>query len=140
WLRIDPPTIEDQRAAWRTFVVAWAAGLIDETEQVTRTSTGSRSSIGFQVSYRDNFGMPKTDLLGYMPSSIRAPRSDSDAPPAWAAEAEGDERDRSLPPLEARDVVIRICDDKTLHEQIRRAIRQKIEEQGVQAFGDLLIS
>jgi hypothetical protein len=139
WLRIDPPTIEEQRAAWRTFVVAWAAGLIDEVEQVTRTSTGSRSNIGFQVSYRDNFGMPKTDLLGYMPSAIRAPAGAPlvGAPPP-AAEDE-DERDRSLPPVEAREVVIRICDDRTLHEQIRRAIRQKIEAEGVQAFGDQLI-
>jgi hypothetical protein len=139
WLRIDPPTIEDQRAAWRTFVVAWAAGLIDEKEQVTRTSTGSRTTIGFQVSYRDNFGMPKTDLLGSMPESIHA--QPSEAPPAaWSGVEDGGMRDRSLPPPEARDVVIRICDDRTLHEQMRRAIRQTIEAQGVQAFGDLLIA
>jgi hypothetical protein len=141
WLRIDPPTIEDQRAAWRTFVVAWAAGLVEETAQVTHTSTGSRASIGFQVSYRDNFGMPKTDLLGHMPDSIRAKLSTepgSAGASAWDEE-ETEERDRSLPPVEARDVVIRICDDRTLHEQIRRAIRQKIEAEGVQAFGDTLI-
>lgn len=138
WLRIDPPTIEDQRAAWRTFVVAWAAGLIEEKEQVTRTSTGQRTTIGFQVSYRDNFGMPKTDLLGHMPDSVRARPAESQAP-AWAGVEEGEARDRSLPPPEARDVVIRICDDRTLHEQIRRAIRQTIEAQGVQAFGDMLI-
>jgi hypothetical protein len=139
WLRIDPPTIEEQRAAWRTFVVAWAAGLIEEKEQVTRTSTGTRTTIGFQVSYRDSFGMPKTDLLGHMPEAIRARPAEGQAP-GWTGIEETDARDRSLPPLEARDVVIRICDDKTLHEQMRRAIRQTIEAQGVQAFGDSLIS
>jgi hypothetical protein len=139
WLRIDPPTIEDQRAAWRTFVVAWAAGLIEEKEQVTRTATGQRTTLGFQVSYRDNFGMPKTDLLGSMPESIRARPTEAQAP-AWAGVEEPETRDRSLPPPEAREVVIRICDDRTLHEQIRRAIRQAIEAQGVQAFGDRLIA
>jgi hypothetical protein len=77
-------------------------------------------------------------LLGHMPDTVRARPAESQAP-AWAGAEDGDARDRSLPPLEARDVVIRICDDKTLHEQIRRAIRQTIEAQGVQAFGDMLI-
>lgn len=140
WLRIDPPTIEDQRAAWRTFVVAWAAGLVDEQERVTRTATGSNASIGFEVSYRDNFGMPKTDLLGQMPETIRARSSEAGVPAAPETGPDDDEPDRSLPPVEAREVVIRICDDRTLHEQMRRAIRQKIEALGVQAFGDLLIA
>src|SRR5204863_5679090 len=115
--------------------------LVEETAQVTHTSTGSRSNIGFQVSYRDNFGMPKTDLLGHMPAAIRVQPTEAQAASAGAPpwEEESDQRDRSLPPLEARDVVIRICDDRTLHEQIRRAIRHSIEALGVQAFGDQLI-
>src|SRR5262249_39305856 len=88
-----------------------------------------------------NFGMPKTDLLGHMPAAIRVQPSEAQGAPATAPpwEEEGEARDRSLPPIEAREVVIRICDDRTLHEQIRRAIRQRIEAQGVQAFGDALI-
>src|SRR5205085_9417370 len=82
WLRIDPPSLEDQKAAWRTFVVAWAAGVVTEQSAATATSTGEQLVKTFAVTYTDNFGMPKTDILGRLtPRGIRGARGDGERTP-----------------------------------------------------------
>lgn len=129
WLRIDPPSLEDQKAAWRTFVVAWAAGIVAEQVAATATVTGEQQVKTFSVTYTDNFGMPKTDVLGRL---TPPPRRGLSAPdPATAP-------DPTLPPTDVREIVMRLCDDRTLHQQVRRAIERRLEELGNQAFGERL--
>src|SRR5947209_5233648 len=130
WLRIDPPSLEDQKAAWRTFVVAWAAGIVTEQVSSSATATGEQQVRTFKVSYTDNFGMPKTDVLGRLtPPPRRGTAAHASTPPV---------ADPTLPPGEAREIVMRLCDDRTLHQKIRRALERRLEELGNQAFGETL--
>lgn len=130
WMRIDPPSLEDQKAAWRTFVVAWAAGIVGEQIASTATVTGEQQVKTFSVTYTDNFGMPKTDVLGRLAATSRRTATGSDVAPAAP--------DPTVPPPEVREIVMRLCDDRTLQQQIRRATERKLEELGNQAFGQRL--
>ena len=64
WVRIAPPSFEDQKEAWRTFVIGWASGVIAEEQEARYTSVGTRTQTRFVANYVDKFGMPKTDALG----------------------------------------------------------------------------
>src|SRR5262249_2535298 len=129
WLRIDPPSLEDQKAAWRTFVVAWAAGVITEQVASTATGTGEQQVEPFSSTCPANFGLPKPDTRGRLTPQPRRSQSPVDAPPPL---------DPTMPPVDVREIVMRLCDDRTLHQQIRRAIERRLEELGNQAFGERL--
>src|SRR5262249_54744073 len=81
--------------------------------------------------------MPKTDNLGKLiprsggPANRRGAAGSAPAPDAVGA-------DPTLPPAAMREIVTRLCDDRTLHQQIRRALDRRLEELGNQAFGERL--
>ncbi len=128
WLRIAPPSFEDQKQAWRTFVVGWASGVIAEEHEARYTSVGTRDLVRFVAHYTDKFGMPKSDTLGtFNPvESIVA---------GFAPEASAPER----PPAEARDLVQKLCDDTRMQAQIAAAIDERLRAEGAQAFGARLV-
>jgi len=128
WIRISPPSAEDQKTAWRTFVVGWASGVIDEEHEARYTSIGTRDSITFTAHYIDKFGMPKSDALGgftviesvvagYKPESATAGR----------------------PPAESRDIIQRLCDDRRMAAQINAAIDERLRAEGSQVLGSRLV-
>ena len=133
WIRIHPPTIAAQWDAWETFVIGWASGVIEEKRTRQSTVTGATEVVSYQIAYKDNFGFPKTDEIG-----------------EWRALNEWDatqmtfggkkKLDISRPPLEALDLVLTLCDKKTLLEQIKRAITIKRREIGDVAFAHSLLA
>ena len=128
WIRISPPSAEDQKEAWRTFVVGWASGVIDEEHEARYTSIGTRDTVRFTAHYTDRFGMPKSDALGgFNPveSAIAGYKPENASP------------DR--PPQEARDIIQRLCDDRRMEAQIGQAIDDSLRSEGAQALGDHLV-
>jgi hypothetical protein len=123
WLRIDPPGVEEQRDAWKLFVVAWALGIVTENVDTQLTAVGQRARFTYSASYVDNYGLPKTDVLGE--------RDDVEEPDPTASDAN--------PPRAMRNIVLRLCDDRNLKAHIERAINLKLRADGVQAVGDALI-
>jgi hypothetical protein len=133
WVRINPPSYEDQKNAWQTFCVGWASDVISEERDTRYTATGTRETVKFSASYRDRFGMPKTDPLGTfhpitgdMAQLVRASMS----PQEMAAR----------PPQEAREIVLLLCDHPTLKEHLDQGIEAKLREVGVTEMGDLLVA
>lgn len=129
WVRISPPSAEDQKQAWRTFVVGWASGVIAEEHETRYTSIGTRDEISFVAHYTDKFGMPKSDALGgfnAVESIIAGYKPEAGSP------------DR--PPQEARDLVQRLCDDRRMQSQIAAAIDERLRAEGSQAFGNRLVA
>jgi hypothetical protein len=132
WVRIAPPSFEDQKGAWQTFCVGWATGVIAEEKDVRYTALGAKETVRFIAHYRDRFGMAKSDPLGTfigitgdLAKLVRA--------------AETDEETASKPPKEAREIVLLLCDQPQLKEQVDRMIEAKLVETGVQQLGrDLL--
>ena len=51
------------------------------------------------------------------------------------AEAGGDR-----PPLEARDIVQRLCDDRRMLAQVEAAINERLRDEGARALGDRLVA
>jgi len=133
WLRIAPPSFEDQKGAWQTFCVGWAMGVIAEEKDTRYTAAGARETIKFIASYRDRFGMAKTDPLGTFISI-----TGDLAKLMQAAETEAEQSNR--PPREAREMVLLLCDQRQLKEQIDRGIQAKLVEQGVQLMGQQLLA
>ena len=129
WVRISPPSAEDQKAAWRTFVVGWASGVISEERESRYTSVGTRTQLQFVANYVDRFGMPKSDALGGF-NSIETPIA------GFKAEAGSPDR----PPMEARDIVQRLCDDRRMQAQITAAIDERLRDMGGKALGDRLVA
>ena len=129
WVRISPPSAEDQKAAWRTFVIGWASGVISEERESRYTSVGTRSQLKFVASYVDRFGMPKSDALGGF-NTVETPVA--------GMKAEAGSPDR--PPLEARDIVQRLCDDRRMQAQIASAIDERLRDTGAKALGDRLVA
>ncbi len=129
WVRISPPSAEDQKQAWRNFVIGWASGVIAEERETRYTSIGTRDQVHFVAHYTDKFGMPKSDALGGFNTveSVVA---------GFAPEAGNPDR----PPPEARDLVQRLCDDRRMQAQIAAAIDERLRADGSQIFGDLLVS
>ena len=129
WVRIAPPSFEDQREAWRTFVVGWAAAVISEEQESRYTSVGTRTETRFVANYVDKFGMPKSDALGGF-NSVETPIA--------GFKAETGSADR--PPLEARDIVQRLCDDGRMQAQIAAAIDDRLRTEGARGLGDRLVA
>jgi hypothetical protein len=129
WVRIAPPSFEDQRAAWRTFVVGWASAVISEEQESRYTSVGTRTETRFVANYVDKFGMPKSDALGGF-NSVETPIA--------GFKAESNSADR--PPLEARDIVQHLCDDRRMEAQIGQAIDERLRSDGAKLLGDRLVA
>ena len=129
WVRISPPSAEDQKAAWRTFVVGWASGVISEEHESRYTSIGTRTQLRFVANYVDRFGMPKSDALGGF-NTVETPIA------GFKAEAGSPDR----PPLEARDIVQKLCDDRRMQAQIAAAIDERLRAEGAHALGDRLVA
>ncbi len=130
WVRIAPPSFEDQKEAWRTFVVGWASGVIAEEQEARYTSVGTRTQTRFVANYVDKFGMPKTDALGGFNTVNALP------PDSQGRTGAGEDR----PPLEARDIVQRLCDDRRMQAQVAAAIDERLREEGAKRLGDRLVA
>ena len=128
WVRIAPPSFEDQKQAWRTFVVGWASGVISEEFDSRYTAVGTRTVSRFSANYVDKFGMPKTDALGGF-NTVEVPVA------GMKAEAGADR-----PPLEARDIVQRLCDDRRMLAQVAAAIDERLRDEGAKGLGDRLVA
>ena len=129
WIRISPPSAEDQKSAWRTFVIGWASGVIDEEHESRYTSVGTRDIISFVANYTDKFGMPKSDSLGgfnTVESVVLGFKTDAGSAPG-------------RPPAEARDLVQRLCDDRRMQAQINAAIDERLRAEGAAALGARLV-
>ena len=129
WVRISPPSAEEQKEAWRTFVVGWASGVIAEEHEARYTSIGTRDTVRFTAHYTDKFGMPKSDALGGF-NRVESPIA------GYTPEAANPDR----PPLEARDLVQHLCDDRRMQAQIAAAIDERLRADGPHALGDRLVS
>ena len=128
WIRIAPPSAEEQKAAWRAFVVGIASGVISEERETRYTSVGTRDDIRFVANYTDKFGMPKSDLLGTfnsVDSIVKGFRGEALAP------------DR--PPQAARDIVQRLCDDTRMQAQIVAATDERLRAEGPQQLGQRMV-
>ncbi|MDQ2800564.1 MAG: SHOCT domain-containing protein, partial [Armatimonadota bacterium] len=128
WIRISPPSFEDQKAAWRAFVVGWASGVVAEERESRYTSVGTREQVRFVANYTDRFGMPKSDVLGIF-NSIESPIA--------GFKTEADSADR--PPAEARDIIQRLCDDRRMEAQIVQAIDERLRMDGPSLLGARLV-
>jgi hypothetical protein len=129
WIRISPPSAEDQKSAWRTFVIGWASGVIDEEHESRYTSVGTRDIISFVANYTDKFGMPKSDSLGgfnTVESVVHGFKTDAGSAPG-------------RPPAEARDLVQRLCDDRRMLAQINAAIDERLRAEGAAFLGARLV-
>lgn len=133
WVRINPPSFEDQKNAWQTFCVGWATQVISEERDTRYTATGVKETLRFIAMYRDRFGMPKTDPLG----GFVAITGDM---AKLMREAESEIESASRPPKEAREIVLVLCDHPTLKEQIDQGIEEKLHEAGVADLGNRLVA
>ncbi len=129
WVRISPPSSEDQKAAWRAFVVGWASGVIGEERETRYTSVGTRTETRFTASYVDRFGMPKSDALGGF-NRVESPVV------GFKPEAGGADR----PPLEARDIVQHLCDDRRMQAQVAHATDERLRAEGPKTLGNRLVA
>jgi hypothetical protein len=132
WIRINPPSFEDQREAWETFVIGWATGVISEERDVKYTATGAKETIRFIASYKDRFGIPKTDPIG----TFIAITGDM-AKLMRASESVQEQENR--PPKEASEIVLLLCDQPTLKEHLDQGIENKLHEMGVTEMGTHLV-
>jgi hypothetical protein len=133
WVRIGPPSFEDQKEAWITFCVGWATGVIAEDKDVRYTAVGAKETVRFIAHYRDRFGMAKSDPLG----AFTAVTGDL---AKLVQQAQTDEEAGSKPPKEAREMVLLLCDQPQLKEQLDRMIEAKLVEVGVQQLGKELLT
>jgi hypothetical protein len=112
---------------------SWASGVIEEVKTRRNTALGSFDMTSYRVTYTDNFGFPKTDELGEWRTLNQ-----------WDASTisfDGRKRvDSSRPPLEALDLVLTLCDKKTLCQQIERAIQIHRDQIGDIAFARTILS
>lgn len=132
WIRISPPSFRTQAQAWQTFCVGWAAQVIDEERDIRYTATGTRETVKFIAKYQDRFGMPKTDPLGTF-INITGDMA------KLIASNETEAVQASRPPKEGREIIMNLCDNETLREQLDRGIEGKLHELGVAELGDRLV-
>ena len=128
WIRISPPSAEEQKTAWRAFVVGWSSDVIAEDHETRYTAVGTRDVMTFTANYTDKFGMAKSDALGGF-NAVESVVSGFKTDVAAAGR----------PPLEARDIVQRLCDDRRLLQQIDAAVDERLRAEGPRAFGDRLV-
>lgn len=136
WVRIEPPSYEDQKEAWKTFCVGWASQVIQEERDTRYTATGVKETIKFIASYRDRFGMPKNDPLGTFVAitgdMARLMREEQE-------KAQDVQFSINRPPQEAREIVLILCDHPTIKEHLDQGIENKLIETGVPEMGNLLV-
>lgn len=132
WIRIHPPSRAEQWRAWETFVVGWSSGVIQEMKTVQNTVLGAVETLSYRVSYTDSFGFPKTDELGQW-------RETNEHNIAHAQFGDAKREDTTHPPLEALNIVLTLCDKKTLHEQIRQTIEVRRKQIGDAAFARAIL-
>jgi hypothetical protein len=132
WIRINPPSYEDQKEAWETFCVGWASGVIEEERDVRYTATGAKETIRFIASYKDRFGMPKTDPLG----TFIAITGDM---AKLMREGEDAQSQANRPPKEAHEIVLILCDHPNIKLHLDQGIENKLHELGVAELGNLLV-
>ncbi len=133
WVRINPPTFSEQTEAWQTFCVGWASQVIAEDRDIRYTATGAKETLRFIAAYRDRFGMPKTDPLG----GFVAITGDM---AKLMREAETEQESESRPPKEAHEIVLVLCDNPTLRQQLDQGIEEKLHELGVAELGNRLVA
>jgi hypothetical protein len=132
WIRIHPPSRTEQWRAWETFVAGWSSGVIQEIKSVQNTVLGAIETTSYRISYTDSFGFPKTDELGQW-------RETNQHNIAHAVFGGAKREDTTRPPLEALNIVLTLCDKKTLHEQIRNAIELRRKQVGDVAFARAIL-
>ncbi len=132
WIRISPPSFLTQSQAWQTFCVGWAARVIDEERDTRYTATGTRETVKFIAKYNDRFGMPKTDPLGAF-INITGDMA------KLIAQGESEATQASRPPKEGREIIMNLCDNQTLREQLDQGIEAKLHELGVSELGGQLV-
>ena len=132
WVRIHPPSYEDQKQAWMTFCVAWAIGVIVEEKDVRYTALGQKETVKFIAHYRDRFGMTKSDPIGTF-ISITGDIA------KLMQDAETEQESANKPPREAQEMVLLLCDQPTLRQQVEQGIEAKLVEWGVQEMGQRLL-
>jgi hypothetical protein len=133
WIRINPPSFEAQKDAWQTFCAGWASGVITEEHDTRYTATGARDVVRFTASYRDRFGIPKTDPLGgFIPISGDMAKLIQQSETAQEME--------NRPPKEAREIILLLCDHPALKEHLDQGIEGKLREMGVAGLGDQLVA
>ncbi len=133
WIRIAPPSAQEQLAAWRTFCVAWALGVIAEDADVRYTAVGTRETVTFTAHYKDRFGLSKSDPLGAFGSV-----TGDLARLIEGVRSEDETSDR--PPREARGMVLLLCDQRELREHLDRAIEEVLLAEGIGAVGERLLA
>ncbi len=133
WVRINPPSFREQKEAWQTFCAGWASGVIGEERDTRYTATGIKETLRFIAAYRDRFGMPKTDPLG----GFIAITGDM---AKLMREAETEAESASRPPKEAREIVLILCYNPTLRQQLDQGIEEKLHELGVAELGNRLVA
>ena len=136
WVRLNPPSFEDQKEAWQTFCVGWASQVIGEERDTRYTATGAKETLRFVASYRDRFGMPKTDPLG----GFVAITGDMARLMREQAEKDGTAAAGGLLPLEAREIILILCDNPTLKQQLDQGIEEKLHQKGVAEMGNQLVA
>jgi hypothetical protein len=130
WNRIAPPSSEDQWAAWSTFVLAWSLGIVSEISEKIYTAVGQSEKIRFVADYQDQFGMARQDPLGGF-----------DTVPQGAASLQAElveQVSARRVPLDARTLVLGLCDDHALMTHLTRAVESRVNLDGSQEIGYIL--
>jgi hypothetical protein len=130
WNRIAPPSSEDQWTAWSTFVLAWSLGIVSEISEKIYTAVGQSEKIRFVADYQDQFGMARQDPLGGF-----------DTVPQGAASLQAElveQVSARRVPLDARSLVLGLCDDHALMTHLTRAVESRVNLDGSQEIGYIL--
>ena len=132
WNRIAPPSSEDQWDAWTIFITAWALGVVTEQSDIVFTAVGQSEKLRFVAEYADQFGMAKQDPLGGFDTISAATASlQNDFVEAVSA--------RKVP-LDARSIVLTLCDDAALLIHLKRSNETAIQGSGNQTTGKALLA
>ncbi|MEY4914105.1 MAG: hypothetical protein RJA02_374 [Armatimonadota bacterium] len=127
WNRIAPPSSEDQWTAWSTFVLAWSLGIVSEISEKIYTAVGQSEKIRFVADYQDQFGMARQDPIGGF-----------DTVPHGAASLQAElveQVSARRVPLDARSLVLGLCDDHALMTHLTRAVELRVNTDGSQEIG-----
>ena len=127
WEPIYVPGSNAQDAAWETFAIGWACGVIQD--KVDRK--GQRT---FTTSFRDEFGMPVDRTVGQFLDIGRDQQREADHP------LDDDSPVLQPPPMEAHNIILSLCQDKPLMDGVRRSIEQRIVNLGSGQFAATMIA
>jgi hypothetical protein len=108
-------------------VLAWALGIVSEISEKIYTAVGQSEKIRFVADYQDQFGMARQDPLGGF-----------DSVPQGAASLQAElveQVSARRVPLDARSLVLGLCDDHALMTHLTRAVEQRVNTDGSQEVG-----